>query len=72
MRDPATGERIFPFTRKAQAIDVLRTGGRVLVASERPRLLELRDASGRVMPAHQNAIIGACRHLAIEPEPPCA
>lgn len=72
MRDPATGERIFPFTRKAQVIDVLRAGGRVVVASNRPRLLEVRDASGRTKPAHQQAITGACRDLAVEPETPCA
>ena len=72
MRDPATGERIFPLTRKAQVLDVLCAGGDVHIRQERPRLLTLRDAAGRVVPAHQNAINSACRALGILPSTPCA
>lgn len=72
MRDPATGERIFPLTRKAQVLAVLREGGNVYIGQERPRLLSLRDAAGCVVHAHQNAIISACRELGIHPSTPCA
>lgn len=54
----STSPRQPPLTKKAQVLQVLKVGGRI-VAGHRPGLLQLLDAEGRPVPAWQTALKAA-------------